>query len=47
MSADGVDYLVEGKAVMECYDSLFTYIHNMIRKTSANPLKDTVAVLLD
>lgn len=32
---------------MECYDSLFTYIHNMIRKTSANPLKDTVAVLLD
>ena len=44
MSADGVDYLVEGKAVMECYDSLFTYIHNMIRKTSANPLKDTVAV---
>ena len=47
LSADGVDYLVEGKAVMECYDSLFTYIHNMIRKTSANPLKDTVAVLLD
>ena len=47
MSADGVDYLVEGKAVLECYDSLFTYIHNMIRKTSANPLKDTVAVLLD
>lgn len=47
MGVDGVDYLVEGKAIMECYNSLFTYIHNMIRKTSVNPLKDTVVVLLD
>lgn len=47
MGVDGVDYLLEGKAIMECYDGLFAYIHNMVRKTSENPLKDTVAVLLD
>lgn len=43
---EGITYLSEGKALLECYHELFEYIHFLIRRGFKNPLKDTVYVTI-
>ena len=38
----GFLYFIEGKAYMECYYSLFSYMLNMLKLSSKNPLKGAV-----
>ena len=40
-------YFMQGKAVLECYNRLFSYIGALVRKASCNPLKGAVMVDLD
>ena len=44
--SEGIHYLSDGKIHMECYSELFQYINKVIRKSSKNPLKDTVYVMI-
>lgn len=44
--SEGINYLSDGKIMMECYSELFQYINKIIRKSSHNPLKDTVYVMI-
>lgn len=44
--SEGINYLSDGQIKMECYSELFQYINKMIRKSSSNPLKDTVYVMI-
>lgn len=44
--SEGINYLSDGKIYMECYSEFFQYINKMIRKSSSNPLKDTVYVMI-
>ncbi|WP_050637385.1 hypothetical protein [Candidatus Stoquefichus sp. SB1] len=43
---EGVNYLSDGKIKMELYAELFQYINQMIRKSSTNPLKDAVYIMI-
>ncbi len=40
-------YFTEGKAIMECYKSLFNYITNLIKNSSNNILKGSIFTFLD
>lgn len=40
-------YYFVGKAYMECYNDFFNFIQRLVRKTSDNPLKDTIIVGLE
>lgn len=44
--ADIIMYFCEGKAILECYSDLFTYIRNLIIKSSDNPLKEAAIVTM-
>lgn len=37
-------FFMEGKALLECYYQLFSYIAALVRKASSNPLKGAVLV---
>lgn len=39
---EGICFLSEGEAYLECYYEWFDYIHMQVRKASQNVLKDTV-----
>lgn len=41
---NGIFFLYEGKVIMECYVELSRYLHNLIRKTSQNPLRNAVVI---
>lgn len=40
-------FYILGKTYLECYNDFFVYITKLIKKTSDNPLKDTVIIGLD
>ncbi len=44
--ADIIVYALEGKVIMECYNSIFRYFRNLILKNSTNPIKTAAVVSL-
>ena len=47
VSIEGIIFFMEGKAYLECYDSLFSYIEALIRKTSQYETAQLVKLFLD
>lgn len=46
-SIDMVSYISDGKIIMECWFELFCYLRDRIAKSTNNPLKDAVFVVID
>lgn len=45
--ADIIIYIMDGKAIMECYSDLFYYLRKTIMNESNNPIKSSVVLTLD
>lgn len=41
---ESINYLSDGKIIMECYEEFFKYISHLIRLSFHNPLKDTTYI---
>ena len=44
--ADIIEYISDGKIIMECWDSMFRYIRNLIVNSSNNPIKIAAVITL-
>ncbi len=46
ITLEGIVFFIEGKAYLECYEELFTYIESLIKKTSQYEISQLVKVVL-
>ena len=44
--ADIIDYISDGKIIMECWNELFSYLRKAIIKSSNNPIRTAVVVTI-